>query len=115
MTRKWFQIHLSTAVILVLVAGGLLYVNLSPAHRQGSPLDWPLYADDDDWYYEANDCGWPWILHSDFIAKYPAGTSTLAQWNHSNLFLNSLTALVLLIICAGSSEYLIRRRESLKP
>src|SRR5438105_4088179 len=29
--RRWFQIHLSTAIVLMFVAGGLLWMNLMPA------------------------------------------------------------------------------------
>ena len=28
--RRWFQFHLSTAVVMMIVAGGLVYVNVTP-------------------------------------------------------------------------------------
>lgn len=30
--RPWFQIHLSTAVVLMFVAGGLIWANITPQH-----------------------------------------------------------------------------------
>jgi hypothetical protein len=29
MTRKWFQIHLSTAIVLMVLAGGMVWLNVS--------------------------------------------------------------------------------------
>jgi hypothetical protein len=46
MTRRWFQIHLSTAIVLMLVAGTLLYFNMQPPHLEedealhGIPFQW---------------------------------------------------------------------------
>jgi hypothetical protein len=33
MTRGWLQIHLSTAIVMMFVAGGLLWLNLRPQQR----------------------------------------------------------------------------------
>lgn len=30
MPRRWFQIHLSTCIVLMLVAGGLMWANIRP-------------------------------------------------------------------------------------
>ena len=33
-TRRWFQIHLSTAVVLMFVAGGIMYLNMIPRSEE---------------------------------------------------------------------------------
>jgi hypothetical protein len=39
MKRPWFQYHLSTAIILMFVAGGLLWLNLTERFEDGVPPD----------------------------------------------------------------------------
>lgn len=50
--RPWFQIHLSTAVVLMIVSGGLLWANL---RRQPVPI-----FQDVSYFYEQ---GWPCVVH----------------------------------------------------
>jgi len=60
MKRRWFQIHLSTAVVLMFVAGGLLWANMMPRWR---------YMDQgfSEPYFFNDGYGWPFHL-STFIA-----------------------------------------------
>src|SRR5947209_5319786 len=37
--RRWFQIHLSTAIVLMLVAGLLLHLNFTPRHSTSPGYD----------------------------------------------------------------------------
>ena len=66
--RKRFQIHLSTAIALMFVAGALIWANIPgpesivQADRMGRPRDV---------YYHLRTCGWP--LSATYIAKYTWG------------------------------------------
>jgi hypothetical protein len=43
MKRRWFQIHLSTSVVLAIVASTMLYLNCFPPHMEGLhgfPVQW---------------------------------------------------------------------------
>ncbi|MCK6474725.1 MAG: hypothetical protein L6R28_23640 [Planctomycetes bacterium] len=111
--RAWFQLHLSTCVALMCVAGVLVWVNVVPHERQlpnqprkgqEPPYDvrvvshgWPISA---EWKMED---GWP-------AATFYAGDAV----DRNALFLvvavNGAAALALLALTAGSCEFLIRRR-----
>jgi len=41
--RKWFQIHLSTAVALLVVSGALLWANFASVQNVLSGYGWPTF------------------------------------------------------------------------
>lgn len=64
--RPWFQIHLSTAIVLMFVAGGLMHLNLVPSNEQMPPWDirlnsqWRNFPLDAAWVFKRESYGWPW-------------------------------------------------------
>jgi hypothetical protein len=93
--RRWFQIHLSTAILLLLFIGAVLGLNL---RRQSEVL---IFSQAGDAF------GWPYPI----VAQQPTGHG-FYQWRFllqslvSNLIVWSLIFWVLKFIC----EYFIRRR-----
>src|SRR6185436_7080909 len=49
--RRWFQLHLSTCILLMMVAGGLLYTNMHASNFAGVPGELGLMG--------ARVYGWP--------------------------------------------------------
>ena len=120
--RRWFQIHLSTAIVLLFVASGLFWANLRPrfvvwVDSLGSMNVVKRY-----------EFGWPWEWSTVFSkmgvqAHYDANfrpviPDTLPQspisettdHNPCMFAANSLAALLVLAISCICCEYLIRRR-----
>lgn len=93
--RAWFQLHLSTCVVLMLAAGGLLGLNLQ---RQRASYGWPLpiivmwHAD-----HVSPSGSWSYKVHYD---PYPPGIA-----------INPIIWLSLLASCGAVCEWLIRRRK----
>jgi hypothetical protein len=104
MTSRWFQIHLSTAVVLMLCAGGLLWLNVEK---------WP--NDDLETTFAGLDLrnetgvayvrGWPWAWEEKTFPDF--GWGTLNYW--SMLALNIAVAIGVLGIVAAFCELLLRR------
>jgi hypothetical protein len=115
MKRWWFQIHLSTAIVMTFIIGGLTWVNCRHTQRHGSYTDWPLYADDDDLYFDAEDLRRPLSFHTIYFAQYPIGVSHIRQWNYRNAALDALVYIAVLVIAAVILERRIRRREARNP
>ena len=100
--RPWFRFHLLTAVLMTVAAGGMMWINTS------NPT--PNYH------------GWPWIAvdsNHDHLSKWYDDRQT---WECCNLivfpmplFLDILTAVVIICSLAANIEFLIRRREGRKP
>lgn len=114
--RRWFQIHLSTAVALMFVSGVLLWANLVP-HKT------VLYEGSHDgikaWSLRY---GWPTPYCSGHYFELPEGPSSVLspepRYSYAkidNLRLNVFCAAVLLAVCAFACESTIRRREAHKP
>jgi len=91
--RRFWQIHLSTAVVLMFVAGGLLWLNL-PMRKQGS---------------DNSDQGWPCVWR-------------ILNWcercgkQHSSVYveripINVISGIAVAIATASICESLIRRRK----
>lgn len=101
--RPWFQLHLSTCIVLMFVAGMLMLANFWPwivgAENTGNMTRGPLY-------------GFPY----EFIAKNSSGL--YVTWPDSGrlvspraLILNSLAWAAILAATSFSYEYFIRRCE----
>ena len=107
--RKFWQFHLSTAVLLMLVAGGLMFQNKIP-HRLNcfshdhpelpDVFGWPfpvIWGDGDVWLREESR-QIPWSLKAPLLG----------------VALDFGFALLVLAALAASCEHLIRRREARK-
>jgi len=99
--RPWLQYHLSTAVVLMFVAGGLLWLNMRPLPLRAVEMKIPLH-------------GWPLMtryavitLSNEEAAMMPDG----GYWNWQNCALNALCAVVILLAVAVFLEWRIRRKE----
>jgi hypothetical protein len=95
--RHWFQVHLSTCVILMIVSGILLSLTVSRLQHPYVELD------DTSYRYDA---GWP-IYSMASTRSVVVGTGWTAGWN-------AAINLGILAACATASEWLLRRR-SVRP
>ena len=90
--RRFWQIHLSTAVLMTLVAGFCLWFNIETSIDMDTDIisrGWPNTA-------------WLFIDGSSYFFR-------------KGILVNAFYALSILFNVAFLSEYLIRRRESRKP
>jgi hypothetical protein len=116
--RRFWQLHLSTAVLLMFGAGGFLWLNSFP-HRFYPWADMP-----ENYFYQY---GWPTVFYTDpepaLVMGIPLGTALdrfireVGQREVSTLHVvvNVLVALPCLASLAFACEWLIRRREGRKP
>jgi hypothetical protein len=100
--RRWPQIHLSTALVMMFVAGSLMWLN---AHV------WKTYAyDSAEGKVEYTTHGWPsdcvYISHFKGKAEW--------SWMHCNRSSNVFVGLVLMYAAMQLCEWRIRRREARK-
>ncbi|HYF50087.1 MAG TPA: hypothetical protein VEJ63_11815 [Planctomycetota bacterium] len=99
--REFWQIHLSTALLMMIVSGAFLWLNTLP-NIGLSPGIWlepprPGYA---YLFY-----GFPfWFL------LLETGASTHSRWFIEGIVLNVLVVLALLLGTAAASEYRIRHK-----
>jgi hypothetical protein len=100
--RRFWQIHLSTAITLVFVASGLLWLNLHDQKHSASLVE---YFGTEN-IYEVY--GWPWIVHN--YAYSRQGELFCAQISWQSAALNVAVAAVVLTGGTVASEFLIRRR-----
>ena len=77
--RKWLQVHLSTAVLLMLAAGGLIWMNVTGRHSELEWMSHSLYN-----RIEIEKYGWPytvvrWIteVSGTYKNRYSSGFSAL--------------------------------------
>ncbi len=101
------QLHLTTCIVLMFVAGGLLWLNFSPSeltidiHEEDASPSPLVYAIEK---------GWPWHCYTENLYDL---SPIWWRWNQLNLILNSLIALAILAAVAALSERLIRRRRKI--
>lgn len=112
-TRRWFQLHLSTSVVLMVVASGLLYLNaverVSRIERGPSRL---FYEEGSDTlvsvYFTVR--GWPIVYHDRMLPldHFEADSAM----DLGGLCLNGCICLAIATGLTFLLEYLIRRREA---
>ena len=119
--RRFWQIHLSTGIGMMILAAGLLYSNCYQ-HRR---TDLPMHSHYDSY-------GWPYLIYGrlyiwrdkDVIETYgdedneaatmrPVNDTELVQnsWSSKNAMLNALVCFGLAFLMAILFEYMLRRRE----
>jgi hypothetical protein len=101
--RRWFQFHLSTLIILTLVAGALLYLNLANPYGRGKIAERPV----DIWY------GWPYGACG-YECRYPDSRyipPSSCMINNSALLTDVLCAVLILALIGVLCEAIISRRK----
>ena len=122
--RGWFQIHLSTAIMLMFVACGLTWVNAAksvysewsrtfpPASAKTYIYGFPL------WYFSkcvvTNADGHEEVLIPDPYKDYVIAVPDVSL-RYGPLTVDILFGLLVLGMFAAMLEWLIRRREARKP
>jgi hypothetical protein len=99
--RPWFQFHLSTAVVLMFVASGLLWASVHE-YNEWEPLGyWTLVSKR----------GWPMAYLR--ATRLSRGSSALFEQHMSvaSLVLDIAVALAILLATAVVLEWRIRRRQ----
>ena len=102
--RAWFQLHLSTCVVMMVVAGGAIWINIVPyplGYMQSAnlpPLDYPVPG-------MAVQRGWPSTYYQQASDPTRSG-----QWDWVNLALDAFTGIAVIITATIPYEYLLRRR-----
>jgi hypothetical protein len=90
-TRRFWQIHLSTAVGLMFVAGGLLWLNVKGNYNEGKGMM----------------LGWP--------MSFPCGTSYFVSLHPFYFALNFIFSIFVLAIFVFVCEWFLRSLEARKP
>lgn len=105
--RRFWQLHLSTAVLLMLVAGGLLALNTKQSHCRLN-AEWNAFVN-----------GWPFVYRFELTDLAPENEleSIPYLWDYEaiktlNLILDVVIASVILVSVGSLCEWLIRRREA---
>ena len=101
--RAWFQLHLSTAIVLMFVAGGLLWANIR-VQEVSSIYPFPFLIE-----YAR---GWPMLYLNYSRVGAPPNDQ---YWTWLNLLINLLCSIGLLTVVAAISERVLRRREARAP
>lgn len=104
MIRRWFQIHLSTAVVLMLCAGGLLWVNVEKGAVPYSHLA-SLGIEFDDSKELEYRRGWPFVFQE----------KSLPDWGHGPFFYwlrlaGNVAISLVIVVCAAFACELVNRR-----
>lgn len=107
--RRWFQLHLSTCVIMMFVASGLVWLNVranSNPQFEGNTIDyldgygWPLY------YYYASNGKFTIVDLAFAVVEYGLVLNEIL-WKA--VCFNGIVSLFVLITTACCCEFLLRR------
>jgi hypothetical protein len=99
--RPWFQFHLSTAIILMFVASGLLGANL----YEQPPLYLQIPFDDLNLSR-----GWPWIYYECYGRHRISGPWYNERWHLWPLLGDTAVGFATVFVTAILLEYRIRRQ-----
>ena len=101
--RRFWQIHLSTAIVLMFVAGGLIWINVQAINE-----------DSEIQIFENR--GWPFWVYCHIYINTDAREKLDARiWSAAHVVFNVLICSVILFATAIFIEYVIHRREARKP
>jgi hypothetical protein len=112
--RNWFQIHLSTAVVLMIAAGGIIWAHMT--EQLGPDF---MEASDGEKFYTDGHFGWPFMAHfSDhhrplIIGRYGPGDEGFINYSktyYSMAALDLAVALLILFALWVVCEWWIRPR-----
>jgi hypothetical protein len=120
--RRFWQLHLSTAVLLMLAAGGILWIETRERFVKAA---YDLEGDELKNYAKARFSDSPprWISKSLvtrgwplwFYGYYELEATWITHFNAIGLVIDSLVSIAFLLIVGFSLEWRIRRREGRKP
>jgi hypothetical protein len=121
--RPWFQIHLSTAIVLMFGAGALLWLNMrtryeSPDRAVKNELYRLLWASHEERLASVSDFrGWPWTSYAEIEIQRRDEViiGKTAYWDYFHFSYNIAFAAMFLVLIGISCERLIRRREARAP
>lgn len=116
--RAWFQIHLSTAMVMMIIAGGLLWLNIHPRYGQ------PNMAPDSVQYWGTNHpgnydaYGWPMGIVEWVNAE--TGERSIVNFRYPMfgvlpIAVDFFLAILILFAVSRCVEYIVRRREGRAP
>jgi hypothetical protein len=103
--RHWFQIHLSTAIVLMFAAGGLLWANCIKV-EVNVPSDIPIYG--------AIAYGWPCWVFLKRRGKLAGVNMDGEWWFGSGILANVAVVAAILFVLAFVLEAIFDRREAKK-
>ncbi len=113
--RRWFRFHLSTLIVIMFSAGGIVFLNVGVRY-QGAIRETNALT-----YGQAKGFPFPVMVTGDrvfwasprekLLGQGGHGSSFAVIWSKANLFLNVLVALVTLALIAFLCERFIRRRQ----
>lgn len=103
LTRPWYRIHLSTAIVVLLLAAVLIGVNIN-----GRMSTTPVTGDPSD-YATLVKHGWPLPFHH--AVYHRKGLYSGTQWFYGNLAKDAGLILAVLAAEACAWECLMRLRE----
>ena len=113
--RRWFQFHLATAMLLMLVAGVLVWVNMRVRPVSDDIFLYLAYSkspriiiDDRPMRNEAGEHGWPWTGYRWFKAYHNFFEFSMIY--KSSICLNIIFGVGSLLAIAVICEWLIRRK-----
>jgi hypothetical protein len=108
-TRPWFQFHLSTAIVLMFVAAGLLWLNMSDSdHVCFFSSDISDVPGVKAWHsYHWVTKGWPVLYHERY-----AGALSGSFWHLPGLCCDFAVALAVLLATGVLCEWRIRRKSA---
>lgn len=116
MSRRWFQFHLLTLVLLTAAAGALIGANIVPQKIQISESS------------KKASYGWP-LVYSEPIPELKLSISNPCEkngrtsihikaydsWDTVHALINLAVAFIILTTLAFTSEYILRRRDRARP
>jgi hypothetical protein len=115
--RRFFQIHLSTAVVLMFVAGALVWANIVARPSPESFGVETFWTQNGAQYY-----GWPLQAYVSWATKHIADPATdrvvfnPPHWSIVAVLVNALAAVVVITVTAICTECVVlRRRERQQP
>ena len=116
--RAWFQLHLSTAIVMMFVAGGLLWANLIVTRiEEPGKKDW--YRNGPPKYGWLEYYGWPKPAFTRFpiwvgsAVWRESGVNETFVWQYAAI--DVATAAAVLFATLFACEWLVRRREARAP
>ena len=121
--RRFWQIHLSTAVVLMFVTGSILCLNvccrrhLGWQYHEKAFLGANVTGVQEDYLKDPFEIGWPLYSIRNFVEVSPMMVKSspvyLVSW--SAIMTNLIVGLFCIFMATLTCEFLIRRREGRKP
>ncbi len=111
MPQPRFQLHLSTCIVLMFAAGGLLWLNTRAVPLEAFVGSTSYNGATYENYVTITGFGWPFTCARHFIyseKKIPAGT----YWEMRYLLGDMGVAVVILVLVCSCAEWLTRKRKT---